>query len=294
MNKAEIWIKGKTKTLAVKTFGGPKASFIISYLYHRKRFPNLRNPKNLSEILIKRVISGETAKLYKLADKYLMRDYIKGKGLEGYLPKLIAAYDHANEIDFDQLPNRFALKMNFGAGMNIICTDKSQLNYAKTREQLDKWLNGKPIYSYAETHYNLIQRRIVCEDFIDDGKGGFPIDYKFMCVKGEPMCLLVCVGRNGHQEQYLPYSLEWEYLKEWNNCSNNNPQPKTVEQPNNFGEMVELARKLSKDIPFVRVDLYSNGNQIWIGELTLTPDGCILHRWTMKALDIMGEYYRNH
>ena len=294
MTNAEVWLKGKIKTFAVKMFGGPKSSFIISYFYHRKQLPHLRNPKNLSEILIKRVIDGEIDKLYYLADKYLMRNYIEEKGLGRHLPKLLGVYEQAEDIDFDKLPERFALKMNFGAGMNIICTDKAKLNIAATKDQLNKWLKRKPIYSYAETHYNLIQRRIICEEFIDDGKGGFPVDYKFMCVKGEPMCCLVCVDRKKKQERYIPLSLNWNYLKDWDaqenqDNVNGNYLP---HQPENFTQMLDIAKKMSTDIPFVRVDLYSNGKRIWIGELTLTPDGCIMHRWTMKALDEMGKAYR--
>lgn len=28
-----------------------------------------------------------------------------------------------------------------------------------------------------------------------------------------------------------------------------------------------------------------------IGEITLTPAGCIFHKWTQKALDEMGRFY---
>lgn len=64
--------------------------------------------------------------------------------------------------------------------------------------------------------------------------------------------------------------------------------------PENFEKMKQIVIKMSKDLDFVRIDLYSNGEQIWIGELTLTPAGCILHNWTQKALDDMGKYYREH
>lgn len=58
--------------------------------------------------------------------------------------------------------------------------------------------------------------------------------------------------------------------------------------------MIECAKKLASGIDMVRVDLYSNGNKIWFGEMTLTPDGCIFRRWTQKAIDEMGIYYRTH
>lgn len=69
------------------------------------------------------------------------------------------------------------------------------------------------------------------------------------------------------------------------------PNVEVIPCPSNLGEMIVVAEKLSKGIDLVRVDLYSNGSDIWFGEMTLTPSGCIFHRWTQKALDDMGEYY---
>ena len=58
--------------------------------------------------------------------------------------------------------------------------------------------------------------------------------------------------------------------------------------------MISTAERLADGIDLVRVDLYSNGSRIWFGEMTLTPAGCIFHRWTQKALDDMGDIYLNN
>ena len=43
---------------------------------------------------------------------------------------------------------------------------------------------------------------------------------------------------------------------------------KQIEKPEKLDEMCEIARKLSKGIPHVRVDLYCVKGQIYFGELT--------------------------
>lgn len=269
-----------------------KYAFVLSYLHNRHRFPNLDNPKDLSELYIQRVLSGEINKIYYLADKYKVRDYIKEKGLEQILTPLIDVYDKATEIDFSKLPNKFALKLNYGAGMNIICQDKSRLNIEDSVKKLDNWLNRKVLYSYSEQHYNLIKRKIVCEEYIDDGSGGFPIDYKFMCICGKVHCILACSGReNGHAD-YLPYSLNWDPLYDYYKTIK--PQNHLLPKPSNLEEMINIAEILSQDIDLVRVDLYSNGSKIWFGEMTLTPAGCIFHRWSDKGLFEMGQFYLNN
>lgn len=264
-------------------------SFTISYIHNRCQLPNLKNPKNLSEIWIKRVLDGKINELAYLADKYAVREYVINKGLNQILTPLIGVYDDAGQIDFDVLPERFALKANFGAGMNLICTDKSKINIDESRNKIAEWLKPQT-YSYTERHYNLFPHRIVCEEFIDDGSGGFPIDYKFMCIHGKVHCILACSGREQGHADYLPYSANWEPMYHYYKKVNKEIQ--ILPKPDNIADMISTAEKLAEGIDLVRVDLYSNGSRIWFGEMTLTPAGCIFHRWSMRALKEMGKIYR--
>ena len=58
------------------------------------------------------------------ADKYAVREYISKRGCSEILNDLIGVYDAFNEINWDELPEKFALKVNHGCGYNLICTDK--------------------------------------------------------------------------------------------------------------------------------------------------------------------------
>ena len=44
-----------------------------------------------------------------------------------------------------------------------------------------------------------------------------------------------------------------------------------IERPKNYSLMLNLARKLSADYPFLRVDLYEIFGKVYFGELTLYP-----------------------
>lgn len=270
--------------------GDGKGMFIVSYIHNRGRFPNLNHPKDLSEICIKRVLDGKINKLSYLADKYAVREYVESKGLVHILTPLLGVYENANEIDFSKLPNRFALKANFGAGMNIICTDKSQLDYDVVKKKTTQWLTSG-VYSLSERHYNLIPKKIVCEEFIDDGTGGFPTDYKLMCIHGKVHCILACSGREKGHAVYLPYSVEWKPMYDYYKTVP--PKIDLLKAPKNLTKMIHVAEILAEGIEFVRIDLYTDGNRIWFGEITLTPAGCIFHRWSNKALDEMGRLFYN-
>lgn len=91
-------------------------------------------------------------------------------------------------------------------------------------------------------------------------------DYKFFCFNGEPFCVQIDTGRyDGHRQNF--YDMQWQSLGV--HCSY--PEGEGVRKPDGFEEMKTLAAQLSKDFPFVRVDLYNVGGKIYFGELTFYP-----------------------
>lgn len=94
-------------------------------------------------------------------------------------------------------------------------------------------------------------------------------DYKLFCFNGEPQFLKVNFNRFvEHHANYYDLNMapldfaETVCMPDKRICHR---------KPSNFEDMIEIARKLSKDIPFVRVDLYNNNGSILFGELTLYP-----------------------
>ena len=70
-----------------------------------------------------------------------------GCGCGGTLNRLLAVYDRPEDIDWDALPERFAVKWNFGCGYNLICTDKSALDTNAAEKQLRAW-GREPFWAY--------------------------------------------------------------------------------------------------------------------------------------------------
>ena len=54
--------------------------------------------------------------------------------------------------------------------------------------------------------------------------------------------------------------------------------------------MVEIAKVLSKDCPFVRVDLYEINGQVYVSEMTFTPGGGFTKIVPKKWDEILGSY----
>lgn len=267
----------------------------VQYFYdfsQLKHFPRIFK-KDYSDYIFWDNLLGRHIKHAYLADKYAVRDYVKDKGLEGLLTKLYGVWDSPDEIDFESLPEGFAMKCNHGCDMNIICPDKSKLNISETKEKLAKWLGQEYEFRY-EQQYRYIKPRIICEELIPyNSDGTFPADYKIHCANGKPVFIQACFERSDEDEgRRVIYSPEWEdlhYVKRDEYFSE-----KGLPKPKHLTEMLEYASVLSKGLKYARIDLYDSDDRVIFGEITLTPFGGWLTYFTQEALDTMGQAIREN
>lgn len=61
-----------------------------------------------------------------------------------------------------------------------------------------------------------------------------------------------------------------------------------VTKPEKLDEMIAICQKLSKDIPFLRVDLYVIKNRVFFGELTFFPASGMGKFYPEKYNTILG------
>lgn len=255
-------------------------------LYYRvlgKRL-NLRNPKDFNEKIQWLMVYKYGEKEGKLADKFLVRNYVKNKGLSNLLCEIYGVYNNFNEIDFNCLPDEFVLKTNHGSGDVFICNDKKKFDFDKCSKVLQENLSKDYSKQSLEYHYHYIEPKIICEQYLKDSYRKNPLDYKFYCFNGKVECILLCSERE--KELKLDYyDLNWNYLNYSKEEYRSNIKH---EKPNNLIEMIEVAQKLSENFKFVRVDLYNINNKIYFGELTFTPAAGLVNYNTKEALDYFG------
>ncbi len=204
-----------------------------------------------------------------LSDKVAVRDYIREKAGEKYLVKSLGVWASPDDIDFDALPDKFVLKVNWGCHQNIICADKSKFDRADARMKLGTWTMpySNHYYNFLEWAYLEIPARIIAEEFLDDGHG--LRDYKFFCFQGEPKFLFVCDGRESETPTFTTYDCDFKRMNVvWGGGA---LYPGEMEKPSAWEEMLAICRKLSAEMPFLRVDLYFVDGQVKVGELTCYP-----------------------
>lgn len=224
---------------------------------------NLDSPKTFNEKIIRRILFDKKEIYSKLADKYLVREWVRKKIGEEYLIKLYEVYDSADQIDLKSLPREFVLKCNHDSGSVIVCDDKEKFDIKKTKKKLGIFLKRNFYYMTREWHYKNIKPRIICEEKLKN-----ITDYKFHCFNGEPKYLEVVFNRFKNRRQNV-YDMDWKLVPFQMGEDKNTS--KEILKPNNFEEMKKIVRELSNEFDYCRVDLYNDNGKIKFGEITFTP-----------------------
>lgn len=234
------------------------------FRYHRRL--DLDHPRTLADKVSWIELNTDRALAARCTDKWEVRGYVAEKGLADLLvPTCGGPWASADDVDVSELPSAFVLKATHGSGMNFICKDKSKLDARAMLRQARYWLSHDYGRACVEPHYKLIPHRVYAEGYI--GGLGDVIDYKFHCLNGEPRYVLTCSERAAAEKLNL-YDCDWNPLDGLTDLKKNDKQ---ILRPQLLGEMLDVARALSADFDFVRVDLYEEGGHVWFGELTFSP-----------------------
>jgi hypothetical protein len=241
------------------------------FLKLMKRPLDLKNPKTFNEKLQWLKINDRRPEYINMVDKYAAKEFAARIIGDEYIIPTLGVWNHFDDIDFSNLPNQFALKCTHDSGSYFICKDKSSFDKNVAKIKIESGLKRNFYYYGREWPYKKIKPRIIAETYIEDSpETGLP-DYKFFCFNGEVDSVMVCIDRHIKETKFYFFDKNWILLR-YNVRGKNAPKDFSLPQPKNIHKMFELAAKLSKNIPFVRVDLYEAQNKIYFGEMTFYPD----------------------
>lgn len=264
---------------------------LLYYFTIGKRL-RLKNPQTFTEKIQWLKLYNRKPEFTMMVDKYAVKDYVAGIIGSEYVIPTLGVWDSFDEIDFDSLPDKFVLKTTHGGGSGgvVICRDKALIDKEAMRRKLEKSLKQDIYKSLREWPYKNVARRIIAEQFLEIDANFEIKDYKFFCFNGEPRFLKVDFNRFiEHHANY--YDTNWQLLPFGE--AGLLPVESHIEQkPENFEEMVEIARKLSKGQPFLRVDLYNLQGKIYFGELTFFPASGLGAFSPMSADSQIGDYIK--
>lgn len=251
------------------------ASYLPDEWYLKKRFfyqmgyhLDLDNPKSLNEKLQWLKLHDRRPEYTTMVDKYEVKKYVAGIIGEKHIVPTYKVYNNADEINIDELPDQFVLKCNHDSGSIAICKDKSKFDIDNAKKSLQKGLT-RNFYKWSrEWPYKDVKPKIIAEKYLADESGWQLKDYKVFCFNGVPKFVEVDYDRYvGHKLNV--YDLDWNFIDFY--MTSPNDKNVIIEKPRRLDLILELAKKLSHNIPFVRADFYSINEDVYFSELTFHP-----------------------
>jgi hypothetical protein len=232
------------------------------------QFPDIVSCKTYNDRMQWLKLFDQRCDTITCSDKLLIRSYIEKRLGADRSVNILATYNDAALIDFDQLPNQFVIKPNHDSGTTCVVRDKRSAELQRIKEKMIVSCATRFGWDRGEWAYSFVQPRVLVEELIDLGDNTAPPDYKFMCVNGEVRFVHFLYDR---ATQLKEQTIDPQGVDMRMPFYTAIPYGDRFTPPDNWGEMLFIARELSAGWKFVRVDLYSAHSKIYVGEMTFWP-----------------------
>lgn len=266
--KKPLWIIVFLNNRGLHIIGDEKYLKILYKLVFDKDL-DLINPQTFNEKIQWLKINDRKEIYTKMVDKYEAKNYVADVIGKEYIIPTIGIYNKLSDIDLSKLPDKFVMKCTHDSGGLIICKDKKQLNFNKEKKKIAKSLKRNFYYSGREWPYKNVKPRIIVEKYMEESDKKELKDYKLFCFNGIPQIVLVCSERYSSENMCETwFDMNWNLIDV---VESGHRIDTTISKPKKFKEMIEFSKKLSKNIPHVRVDWYEIKGKLYFGELTFYP-----------------------
>lgn len=220
---------------------------------------NLEKPKTINELIQFLKIYDTTELKSYLTDKTNINNYVKEKiGNTGLIKEIYKIYNNIDEINYDELPDKFMIKLN-----NSCRTNFPVLNKNKIDTTIDSYIKGffkynaKINYAFVngfELQYNNIEPKIIVERLYPRVS-----EVQILCSLGKPILISYL-----DEEKHI-YNKIYK-IDDNGNIIGELPVKCNVEK------LIEISKELSKEFKLVRVDfMIINGEYPFFQEFTFTP-----------------------
>ena len=244
---------------------------------------NLSAPRTYNEKLQWIKLYDHNPLIPKCCDKYMVRQYVEDQGCKEILNHLLwHGFEPAN-IPFDELPEKYVIKVTHGSTFNIIQDGTLQISRKEVIDKCRRWLKAKYLPCYGEWFYGIEKPRIIIENFIESQDDEQLRDYKVFCFNGRARMIRV------DTERFTNHKMDF-FDTNWNRIQGARVgypvSGRVFPKPAVLNELLSYAEVLSKPFYHARVDFYIVGERIYFGELTFT-NGAGFGRFSTYDFDLM-------
>lgn len=230
----------------------------IKFIIDHKRKP--RNIYMFNDVLyhIKNTRESFNPLRQFVSDKELVKIYVKAKVGDKYNVPTLAVFHNYQELLNYVLPDNCCIKPTQASQAVILRKNGEKIDISCA----EKWFDMNYYKKTREQNYKYLQPKIIVEPLIFDSTD--LQDYRFFCFEGKVKLICIDIGKfSGYQRVF--------YTKDWEKQDFSLKYPLydgEIEKPSNLDEMMNVAEKLAEGFDFIRIDMYSNGYQCLVGEIT--------------------------
>jgi hypothetical protein len=264
-----------------------RAHGILTFALYHRHWPRLARPRTLSENLLRLKLSDELCDPLRLTvtDKEHVKRYIAAVCGEHFNVPTLAMLRRPEEVASFAFPAPCIIKPTHSSGRRLV---RRRDDDPVDRAEIRRWFRHNFHRRTREANYRDLTPKVIVEELLQFG-GRLPDDFKIYCFAGRARLVHVMPNRLTHPIAGCIYSETWRRLP----FTIKGPASPDVPRPVNLEAIIEAAERLAAPFSYMRVDLYTDGTRIYIGELTSVPAGAHL-RFDPPAADALaGRLFEN-
>ncbi len=237
---------------------GDRLFAFVNFAVRHRRLPT--NKRIFNDVLYRIQTTNEILDPLRVfvTDKEFAKLYVKAVVGDKFNVPTIDVIRNADAVEHYDFPANCCIKPTHASGKVIRRTSNEPID----RTEIRSWFSLNYYKNGREANYRTLQPKIIIEPLIFDSANND--DYKLFCLDGNVKLILMNVDRyTNHTRRF--FDADWHAM----DFSIGYPMSKTIPaRPGNLEEMLAVAQKLSSGFGFVRVDIYSNGETCYVGEIT--------------------------
>lgn len=237
-------------------FGDCAVSLARFYHFHGRLPYRIRS---FNDILCRMQMAGDLDDCLRIltTDKEFSKEFLSRIVGPEHVVDTIAVIHNEKELSEFMFPKRCCVKGTAGSGLVKIVEDGMV-----DRQELSEWFDINQYDLTRERNYKPLTPKIIVEPLIFDNPAAENI--KFFVVNGKVKLIQSDIDRFSSIQRRT-------YDRDWNDVEGaiGGPiAPKSRNRPGNIEEMIQTAESVGAFFEFVRVDMYTNDEQFFMGEVT--------------------------
>jgi hypothetical protein len=193
-----------------------------------------------------------------VSDKEHVKQFVKNEVGDQFNVPTLAVLRSPEEVDTFDFPPDCCIKPTQASSQVILRKHGAPVD----RERIKSWFSINYYYDGRERNYRELEPKVIVEPLIFGSTN--VEDFKIFCFNGEPRLIQVDIDR------YVDHTRKY-FDKDWNEQDFSILYPRSEAEfprPASLDTMLAVARRLSAPFSFVRIDLYSDGQRVLVGEIT--------------------------